>query len=97
MNYIKLVVICSSKLQCNNGNTETTALRCVHKEITLALIVARSAPVFLLLADVMPHITLHIRTATVFLPDKSPKFQTKSNVVLLQGVFPCIISQRYRN
>lgn len=29
----------------NNGNTATTALRDTHREITLALNVARSAPV----------------------------------------------------
>ena len=45
MNDIILVIIFSNKLQRNNCNTETTALRGIHTEITLALNVARSAPV----------------------------------------------------
>jgi hypothetical protein len=57
MNYIILVVIFANKLQCNNGNTENTALMDIQGEITVALIFARSAPVSYCLLT--PSRTLH--------------------------------------
>jgi hypothetical protein len=44
MNII-LVAIFANKLQCNNGNIETTAPRDIHRKITVTLNVAISAPV----------------------------------------------------